>query len=240
MKKILSLAVVFMIILVSCKKNGTTNNITIVNTNGIPAFIVNGLTNETMVNYSGAYVYMPITVQYEDSAQEMVTLSVSGLPAGIAMDTSWQSNGYPTFSTNLTLYDTTSAGATPGDYPITLSVTSPSRGTKVFTFKLTIKNPPPCTSTVAKNYTNCQNCSSGGYYTDSVYADATVPNKIWFTNIDNTHNLVYGLLSCTTGTVTIPSQTVAGNTYSGSGNFYSFYMDISLVVNSSFCYTYVQ
>jgi len=240
MKKILSLAVVFMIILVSCKKNGTTNNITIVNTNNIPAFIVNGLSNITMTNNSGGYAYIPVTIQYEDSAQEMVTLSLSGLPAGIAMDTTWQTSGYPTFSTTITLYDTTAAGATPGAYPLVLNVTSPTKGTKSFTFKLTIKNPPPCTSTVARNYTNCTSCSAPGYYSDSVYADPTVVNKIWFTNIDNAHNLVYGLLSCSSGNVTIPFQTAGGVTYSGSGYFYTGYMSIDLLINSSSCYAYLQ
>ncbi len=240
MKKILSLAMVFMIILVSCKKNGTTNNITIVNTNGIPAFIVTGLGNITMINNTTSYSYIPITVQYEDSAQEMVSLSLSGLPAGVVMDTTWQSSGYPTFSTNIMIYDTTAAGATPGTYTLTLNVTSPNRGTKAFTFTLTIKNPPPCTPSVVRNYVNCQNCSSGGYYADSVYADATVENKVWFTNIDNTHHLVYGMLSCYTGVVTIPAQTVSGVTYSGSGNFYSYYMNISLLINSVSCYTYIE
>jgi hypothetical protein len=239
MKKILSLALIFMVVLASCKKSGTTNNITIVNSSGIPAFIVSGLANETMVNNATGNVYIPITVQYEDSAQEMVSLAVTGLPAGIVMDTTWQSSGYPTFSTELVLYDTTAAGATPGVYPITLSVTSASRGTKAFTFQLTIKNPPPCTSAVTKNYTNCQNCNYVSF-TDSVYADATVENKIWFTNIDNTHNLVYGILHCNTGVVTIPIQTVGGNTYSGSGNFYTYNMNINLLINSSNCYTYVN
>ncbi len=231
---------IFMIILVSCKKSGTTNNITIVNSNGIPSFVVEGLTNITLTNNTSGYVYESITIQYEDSAQEMVTLSLSGVPAGITTDTTWQASGYPTFSTTIVFYDTTAAGATPGTYPLTLNVTSPSKGTRSFAFKLTVKNPPPCTSTVTRNYVNCQNCTSVGYYSDSVYADATVFNKIWFTNIDNSHNLVYGLLLCNTGQVTIPVQTVGGVTYSGSGSFYYYQMNIDLLINSSYCSTYIQ
>ncbi len=59
------------------------------------AFIVNGITDLTMVNNYTFSTSLYLTVQYVDSAQQAVSLSVSALPAGVLMDTTWQSSGYP-------------------------------------------------------------------------------------------------------------------------------------------------
>jgi len=196
----------------SCKKSYTQAK---------PDYVVLGIHTITLVNTGGMIgtgntTSLALNINYvaqSNAAQELVTLSVSGLPAGITMDTTWITTGYPSFATTLTLYDTTAAGATAGTYTVTLTVTGASTGKKTFPFTIKISNPPPCTSTIVGKYLNCYSLCTGLSFTDSVYNDATTPNKIWFVNFNNTGSAAYGLLNCSTMQLTIPSQTIGGITY---------------------------
>jgi len=69
-------------------------------------------------------------------------------------------------------------------------------------------------------YNDCRKyCASGsGPFTDSLYRDPVIPNKIWFTNFGNLGNLVYGYLSGSGG-LTIPKQVSGGMTYECQGGF---------------------
>ena len=106
MKKIY-LIIALTVAIASCNK--TTNNTTVITP--LPAFTVNGITDVTLTNGTSYYISMPLTVAYDDSTQETVTLSVSGLPAGVTLDSTWATTGIPTFSTVLSLSDTLGAGA---------------------------------------------------------------------------------------------------------------------------------
>jgi hypothetical protein len=200
--------------LAGCTKNTTTNNIT----TPLPAFTVDGIHDVSMTNSSVAEADLELTIQYSDSSQEAVSLSLSSLPAGITIDPAWITNGIPTYSTELYFYDTTTNGATPGTYPMTLTATGATTGAKTYLFNIKIFAAIPCTTYVVGKYNDCNNDCGGTLYSDSVYADPTVVNKIWFTNFDNTGNKVYGLYSCSTENIVIPSQTVGGVTYSGNGD----------------------
>jgi hypothetical protein len=217
--------------LAACKKGTTVN----VYTGSMPSFIVSGVQNMTFTN--GAYYStqtMSLTVQYEDSTQQMVTLALSALPAGIAIDTQWQTSGYPTFSTGIEFYDTTTAGATPGTYPMTLTATTASGQKKTFSFTIKVNPEPPCTSIFTGKYVNCYNtCVGTGSYTDSIYADPNVVNKVWFTNFANSGHAVYGQYSCSTEELTIPLQTVGSITYSGSAFISTHSFSISVVKNGT-------
>ena len=183
-----------------------------------PPFIINGITDMTVINNYGVSASLYLTVQYEDSAQQNVTLSLSGIPSGIMIDTTWQKTGYPTFTTLFTLYDTTSAGAAPGSYPLTLTATMASGEAKTYNFKLKVLPRP--TSYLGK-YNNCNLfCGGTSNYADSVYADPSVANKIWFTNFANSGYSVYGILSNSGGNLTIPLQTFGATSFIGTGDAY--------------------
>ncbi len=216
----------------SCKK--TTNNTTTL-APAQPSFIVTGVSDLQMQNSVLQYAGMNITVQYSDSAQETVTLSLSALPPGIAMDSTWVSSGIPTYYTMLTLFDTTLASAIPGNYPMTLKATTASGKVKSYSFNLKVKAAPDCAGGFTGSYSVASDCLTTSYH-DSVTADATVPNKIWFNNMNNTGNKVYGLFSCTSSEITIPTQTVGSLTYSGTGNVSGVHaLTLHVSTNGSFC-----
>ena len=222
------------LMLAGCTKNNTTNNIT----TPLPAFTVNGIHDISLVNGSSGFFDLPISIQNSDSSQETVSLFLSSLPTGINVDTTWITNGIPSFSTDLDLYDTTSNGATVGTYPMTLTATGTKSGAKTYTFNIKVHAKPSCTTFLVGVYNNCTGCI-GTLYRDSVYADPVVVNKIWFTNFNNSGNRVYGIYNCTTEGITVPSQTVSGITYSGSGdgfgNSFSHTISVEINVGTSSC-----
>lgn len=215
MKKTCIIALLASILLSACtKKDYTINNTTTIGPS-MPSFIVNGLTGITFTNNYATYTTLHLTVQYMDSAQENVTLAISGLPAGIGMDTTWQNTGIPTFSTDLTIFDTLGPGAVPGNYTFTLTATTVSGGKKQFPVNLKVL---PMPTKFLGKYNNCRlPCGmSTSVYSDSLYQDATTSNKIWFTNFGNTGSAAYGTIDFD-GKMTIPVQTIGGITYSGTG-----------------------
>jgi hypothetical protein len=230
------------VMLASCTRN--TNNTTIIAQ--LPAFTVNGVHDVTITNgypYYYNQVSLPLTVQYNDSTQQHVTLSLSALPAGITIDTGWVTSGIPTFTTTLLFYDT-AANATPGTYPITLTATGSVTGKKNYSFNLKVKPAPSCTSYLVGKYNNCSsNCLTPNGYADSVYADPSVTNKIWFTNFNNSGYAIYANYNCATNALTVPLQTAGGTTYSGSGNASvgGHYMVLSVSKGgATSCTVYVQ
>ncbi len=154
------------------------------------------------------------------------------------MDTTWIHSGIPTFSTTLTVFDTSAASAIPGIYPVTLTATTTSGSVKSYPFNIKIQGMP--TGFLGK-YNNCTSfCGAGGTYTDSLYADATQPNKVWFTNFANSGNRVYALIT-TSETLTIPSQTAGGTVYSSFNNsgttldLTNHQMNLQITENSTIC-----
>jgi len=234
MKKTCILISLAALTLVGCTKNNTTNNIT----TPLPAFTVNGIHDVSLENGGSGFVDLPITVTYGDSAQEPVTLAISALPAGINIDTTWITSGTPSFSTDLLIYDTTAAGATIGTYPMTLTATGTKSGVKTYNFNIKVHPQPSCITFLVGVYNNCSGCL-GILYKDSIYADPTVVNKMWFTNFNNSGNKVYGTYDCNTERITVPSQTVGGVTYSGTGSgfgsSFSHSIDIETTTATGLC-----
>jgi hypothetical protein len=205
----------------SCTKTKTTTNTTTTILSPTqPAFVINGINDITFTNNFNTTAILNITVQYLDSAQESVHLAVTGLPAGIEMDTMWVNNGIPTFSTHIGLYDTINAGgAAPGTYPLTLTATTTSGKKKTYPFNLRVLPMP--TAFLGKYNTCYSYCGGTGTYSDSVYADPGIVNKIWFTNFGGTGDLVYALIGNSGGQLIVPSQTVNGHTYSATGDIFT-------------------
>lgn len=230
MKELILAFVAAITLLSSCTKvdNNTTGSLV----QPKAAFIVNGITDLTMVNNYTYSTSLYLTVQYVDSAQQAVSLSVSALPAGVLMDTTWQSSGYPNFSTYLVLYDSSATGAIPGSYPVTVTATTSSGEKKSYTFNLKVLPHP--TSYLGK-YNNCILFCGSANYADSVYADPSVSKKIWFSNFANSGHTVYGILSTAGRTINIPMQSFGSTYYSGTGTIYLPHeIDVSLTTGCSF------
>jgi len=195
----------------SCRKRDeVVNNYTTIGSSQ-PAFAINGISDLAFINEVNYGAVLSLTVQYMDSAQENVTLGLTGLPTGITYDTTWINSGIPTFSTTLSVFDTMGAGVTPGIYPVKLTATTISGRTRSYPFNIKVQGMP--TAFLGK-YTTCSYfCTPTSVYSDSLYVDASVPNKVWFSNFGNTGNKVYAMITAPE-TMTIPSQTAGGITYS--------------------------
>jgi len=235
MKRTLLLIAIAATIIVACTKNTTNTTNYIIEPQ--PAFTVSGVHDVSLTN-GGYGIELPITVQYSDSAQQVVSLSMSALPAGITMDTTWVISGIPTYSTTVTLLDTTELGATPGTYPMTLTATGAISGKRTFPFNIHVIAEPACVANLTGKYANCYSgCSPTGSYSDSVYADPTIPNRLWFTNVSDKGSKIYGKYNCNSQQISVPAQSIGGVIYSGSGNGFftptSRHISLNLMSTSS-------
>lgn len=220
MKKCLLFAAICMSI-ASCTKK--TNNYY---ANPTPSFTISGIHDIKMQADAIPVAQLNLIVQYMDSAQGRVSLAISSLPAGITLDTNIMLSGIPTFYTNLTFYDTSSTPATPGTYPVTLTCYSSNSTQKTFTFNITVQSEPDYTIDMIGKYTNCSSECVGTVYTDSIYEDAIVQNKIYFHNFMNTGMTVYANVTATSPQVSVyavnvPQQTVGGYTFYATEGEYS-------------------
>ena len=198
----------------SCKKKSSTTVTPVT----LPVYTIDGIHDLYMAanSYTTGTVTLPITVQFQDSFQKQVTLSLSDLPAGITIDNRWSTTGYPTFGTSITFYDTSLLNPAPiGTYPMTLTATGPA-GTQKFSFNVKVAPQTTCVQDVIGSYLSCYS-SCNFNYGDTVTEDATSPNKIWFKNIGKTHSTVYALYRCTDQSFIIPAQSVNGFNFKGSG-----------------------
>ena len=181
------------------------------------SFIVNGIHDVTLTNNVVSTVALPLNIQNQNSAQETVTLAVSGLPNNVVVQSGFVSSGIPTYATVLTLVDNV---AVPGVYPITLTATGSVSGAKTYSFNLTVNAETDCSSQITGNYINSvvtSSTSGSSNYTDNVTSDGTVVNKVWFSNFlgSNLRTLdgkyVYGIYNCGNNTISIPYQEVYWN-----------------------------
>jgi hypothetical protein len=204
--------------------------------NPTPSFAVSGLQDIRLEPNAITSASLNLTFQYFDSTQGVISLSLSGLPAGVNLDTNAILSGTPTFSTTLTFFDTsTSIQVAAGTYPITLTCYSSVVPEKIFTFNLIILPAQSLTASVIGKYGNSLNSCTGISYADSVYADASVVNKIYFRNFMNTGQTVYANVTTTSLTsqqynIAIPQQTVNGYTFSNSTG--SYYLSNAIYLNN--------
>lgn len=227
MKKTFLLFMLFCIALSSCKKDNNSTQPT--------TYRIDNITDIQMQYYPGSSTYLSYTVNYVGPIQETVTLSLSGLPAGITVDTNAHT-GIPTFGTNFIITNDGTAKA--GTYTITLNCVGSKTGTKSYTFKLKVLPAPQCTSSVTGFYTQGYDCS-GARFSDNVSVDPLgTPNRIYFSNFANLGVNVYADLTCLSSSLTIPRQYIGGHMYRGSGSFYPGYIYYNYYDSSAFGYNY--
>jgi hypothetical protein len=128
-----------------CTKNSTTS----VSPLPVAAYSVTGISDIMITQNTGSAfpVNMPITLTYNDSTEQQVSVAISGIPAFIIYGTKvgdpytftmftgpW--SGIPTFTIPLQIYYNYTAPYSTGNYPVSVTCTSASGVTRVFTFHL--------------------------------------------------------------------------------------------------------
>jgi hypothetical protein len=226
MRIIYILLVSLCLLISACKKETNTTIINNIDTTyAVPAYVISGLHDLHFINGFIDYGGLDLTVQYMDSAQQSVRLSLSDLPDGMQVVSNWTTTGIPTFNTTLGFFNDNSV-TLPGNYPITLTAMNDSGQQKSFSLNIKVDGIP---TYLLGKYGNCKRwCSPTTTYTDSIYLDPAVPNKLWFINFGDWGNLVYGYLTGN-GTLNIPHQVSGGVTYDYEGRF-----DLGRHINMSF------
>ena len=149
MKKLHLFYLAFLLLIVSCTKSTT-------NTTSLPvvAYSVTGIMDQQMTvdNTENYPVSMPITINYDDSTEQKVTVSVSGVPSNLFCGTFYGAgnlfpgvmlysgpwSGVPSYTIPLVMFCASSTYTT-GTYPITVTCTNASGVSKAFTFSLNCK-----------------------------------------------------------------------------------------------------
>ncbi len=189
-----------------------------------PGFIINGISDVTVERDSVAF--LSVSVEMKKGEQEAVTLSATGLPAGVTASFTPES-GTPDFTALVSFR--TSRSSVPGTYPIKLVATSKS-GARSYDMNLIIKPISECGNKASGQYLADDLCDNIGSmtYTTQVFPSGT-NNKVFISNFGNTFSSsVFANLNCEEGTLDIPKQAFLGSgTISGTGTFSSTQMDIS-------------
>ena len=155
--------------------------------------------------------FMPLQVMYVQGTQEKVSLSLSGLPAGATGDFSTAA-GIPTFNSQVNLYF--DAGVKSGTYPVRITSTSASTGTKNYDFNLKVTNANDCVAGLLGNYSVHDSCSNN--YTSVISSAPSYPNEIYISNFDNISGFnVTGTVSCQNNYISI-----YGSYNNASGYYY--------------------
>ena len=126
----------------ACTKpsNNTTNNTTVLPAAN-PAFTVDGITDVSLDHTQGYYTStLPLVIEYQDSVQQTVTVSVSGMPATAGGTPNGVfATGVPTFNCTIDFtYNRDSHVIPIGTYPITVTCTGSVSGSKTFKFNFIV------------------------------------------------------------------------------------------------------
>ena len=116
-------------------------------------YTVNGISDVTVRQYQDTNFVLVTNSLYSSGPQETLELKVTSMPTGVTVSPS-TSSGTPTFGSIFTFHAVTTAA---GTFPITLTATSASSGTKTYTFNLIVTP------------------SAGMNYSLSTLSDITVP-----------------------------------------------------------------
>ncbi len=176
------------------------------------SYTVNGVQDFTMGHDST--IYVPLSMILTSGAQEAVTLTLSGLPTGVTATPSTLT-GIPSFTGTFKL---DAAAAPQGSYPITITASSASTGSKTYNFNLNLTIPSDCGAYIAGAYTATSSQHTGTYAT-TITRSGT--NSIVITNFNglNTTSTTTATVSCNTNTLTIPIQYYASIGIYGDGTF---------------------
>jgi len=211
MKKIALIISALVCTFFSCTKdNGTTSQII--------TYSLQGLTNLTIGNTNAASLVL--NFHATGNLHEKVTLSFTGLPSGITVDSNHISSGTPDFGSFVTF--TNDGTATAGSYNATLHCVGTVSGDRTFSFKISvapsIKN-SICVNQLLGIYSNCT-VTSYHYnfnYSEIILADPLgKKDRVILDGFIN-NNILYADIICQNDSIIIPLQN-GNNNYTFSGN----------------------
>jgi hypothetical protein len=212
MRKILGAMFVVVLAITSCKKSDNDAE------PFKPSYHIDGISDVTiqkMVFGGAPYAYLNLSLVYENSEQERVTLSIDSVPPKLFTRFSTKS-GIPSFTSSLFLAD---SGVAPGVYTLKLNAEGANSGKKSFDINLTVLAAPDCSSDITgTGYTSQSNCASASPYLQDITASGE-SGKVVFSNFDGSGTQIYGYVNCGSYYITIPQQVVNNITYQGSGNY---------------------
>ena len=224
MKKVILLFLALCVISVSCYKSVP----------GALTYSVNiekdSTVHDIYMNSTGTYD-LAMQVKYlAGYAEDPVTISLAGLPAGIKVATD-TFTGVPTYTVHFILKDSNMAY---GTYPVTLNAYTGTMGSRAYNFNI-IVIPPDCGLSLLGTLRGSNVCTSRNYtYTSTVTSGGN--NKIivnnfggYGTNVNVTVNL-----DCTKNTIKIDSLNYGNNTVLyGTGSFTATGMIINYIATST-------
>jgi len=230
MKRILTLCSLLFIALFSCTKSDSTDS-------HLPTmYRIDGIHDLTFdPNLYISSDTLNLSVVYVGPLQETVTLSFSDLPAGITVDTTHVATGIPSFYTRIIL--TSDGTAKAGTYQVKLHCNGTQSGAKYYTFNIIIVPAPSCSGALTGSWTNCYNFCAASPYFDSVSAGA-INNRIIFNNFNGKGVSLYADIDCKNSVINIPSQSIAGHTYYGTGGFSGNAISLVFADSSALGYSY--
>ncbi len=218
MKKTILFLTLAVIGFASCKKGDTIYTSPIV-----PPYHVDGVRDITLQksNSFNAYATLDLSIAYENSDQERISLSLEGAPRGLYASFS-DTIGYPSFTSQLYLRDSNVAA---GRYALKLVSTGSISGRKEFTFNVNVVAAPVTNIFLADTGYNSYTSCGGSNFIQNITAVAGTSGRILFSNFDNSGNQVEATVDgdSTGGYIFIPTQTVNGVTYSSSSSSSNYY-----------------
>jgi hypothetical protein len=221
----------------------------------VEPYVITGIRDFEMKRSLAGYAsyQLPLAVDYNNSKQEKVSLTVEGVPSGIYY-TLTPTTGYPPFDAMLYFFD---SAAAPGDYVIKLKAKSASTEEKVFEMNMKIQPPMTCVDAIIGSYYGSGNgcLPFPGTAQQIVQRKDATGNKVIFRNFLSSGSDVEATMVCNNATVLLDKTTITylGTSYelTGSGTYtlsgtyiysISFYLTVkNLTTNTSTnCMTYLS
>ncbi len=132
-------------------------------------YTVSGFHDVTIDQNDSCLFYLGVQLSSGDPTNEYITFSVSGLPDSVSVNHD-TITFRPNYGFALVFY---AHGPKPGVYPVTLKMVSPSMGTKMYTFNLTVTSLFDCTPQFShsqvSSYDGRYDVQISGGYTSNVY-----------------------------------------------------------------------
>lgn len=178
--------------------NPTNNNQPISSTSN---FTVNGVNDVTMT--ANDTKMMPLEIKHEEGDQEMVTLTVTGLPNKVSAKFSSDS-GTPTFSSVLEITTNYAQG---GSYPITITATTATGKTKVLSFTLKVEGQTNCRPNIIGQYKSVENCTGQQRTSVEIREDPDNDNGIIIPGDYLYGQFLFAIIDCPNGSFTITKKT---------------------------------
>ncbi len=228
MKKTVLILLALCAVVLSCQKTPTSVKVPV-------SYVVETAKNEPVseifIPDNGTYT-MSLLVKYLGGFQEDdVMIALSGLPSDVTVSHDTFSK-VPTYQADFVF---TTANASHGTYPMTITSKADGSDAKTYNFNLTVRA-ADCASSLLGDLSGANECSNRDYTYTATAVATGITDKLQIINFggygSNTNTTVY--LNCNENTLTIPSQNIGNATIlEGSGTFTGNSMTITYTASNT-------